>query len=514
MTDPLILTIDVGTQSLRAMLMNKKGEIEGFIQRKYDKAYFSPEPGWTEQEPEFYFDMLCEATNKLRTDYGALYERVIAVTLTSMRDSILCLDKELKPLRNIIIWLDQRRAKHDEKISFIVKTAVKLIKMDNVIKSQYRQAMVNWIIENQPDIWEKTHKIVFVPTYLNYKLTGKLVDSAANMIGHLPFDYKNRTWQKKGELTRCVCDVPLEKLCELVPSGETIGRITKDAAKLTGIPEGLELIATGSDKACETLGLSVTSKNKAALSFGTTATIQFATREYVEPQQFMPAYPSVLNDMYNPEIQIYRGYWLISWFKNEFAQKECEEAKLLGVTAEQLLDKHLKEVPAGSDGLMVQPFWSPGLLTPEAKGAVIGFSDVHTRVHIYRAIIEGLGFTLMEGMYKMEKRSKHKIDTLFVAGGGSQSSEICQITADMFGLPVKRIQTHEASGLGASMAAFVAKGVYKDFDTASENMVHIRDMFTPRKDEHELYMKLYNMYCCIYPRLEPLYKKMKQIAEM
>lgn len=512
MSDPLVLTIDVGTQSLRAMLMNKRGEIEGFVQRKYDRAYFSPQPGWTEQEPEFYFEMLCEAAKKLREDYGGLYDRVIGVTLTSMRDSIICLDENLKPLRNIIIWLDQRRAQNDDKINFMVKTLVKLINMDNVIKSQYRQAMVNWIMENQPEIWKKTKKIVFVPTYLNYKLTGRLVDSAANMIGHLPFDYKKREWQGKGALTRCVCDVPKDKLCDLVLSGETIGRITKEAAELTGIPEGLELIATGSDKACETLGLSVTSTNKAALSFGTTATIQFATHDYIEPQQFMPAYPAVPNDMYNPEIQIYRGYWLISWFKNEFAQKECEEAKRTGESAEQLLNKHLKEVPAGCDGLMVQPFWSPGLLTPEAKGAVIGFSDVHTRVYIYRAIIEGLGFALMEGMYKMQKRSGYKIDTLFVAGGGSQSSEICQITADMFGLPVKRIQTHEASGLGASMAAFVAKDVYKDYDEAADKMVHIRDTFMPQKGEHELYMKLFDMYCSIYPRLEPLYKKMKQIS--
>lgn len=109
-------------------------------------------------------------------------------------------------------------------------------------------------------------------------MTGELKDSVANMIGHVPFDYKNRRWMKPGALTRCVCNVPSEKLCELVPSGEVIGKITKDASEKTGIPMGLPLIATGSDKGCETIGMSVVKSNRAAISFGTTSTLQMAVK--------------------------------------------------------------------------------------------------------------------------------------------------------------------------------------------------------------------------------------------
>ena len=205
---------------------------------------------------------------------------------------------------------------------------------------------------------------------------------------------------------------------------------------------------------------------------------------------------------------------MLSWFKKEFAAKECEQAKREGVSAESLLNKHLCEVPAGCDGLILQPYWSPGIVNPNAKGAIIGFSDCHTRAHLYRAIIEGINYGLMDSMYAMQKRSGQKITEIFIGGGGSQSEEICQITSSMFGLPVKRIQTHEVSGLGSSIVAFVAKGIYKDYDEALANMVRVKDTFYPDFEEHELYMELYkDVYCQVYNKLEPLYKRLKRLLK-
>lgn len=514
MNDPLVLTFDIGTQSMRAILVDRGGNIVEYVQKKYEHPYFSQNPGWAEQAPDFYFDTLCETGLKLREKCGELFERIIAVTMTTIRDTTLCLDSELKPLRNIVVWLDKRVAAQDKPYKFLAGLALKAVKMDEAVVVQHKASVANWIMENQPEIWEKTAKFVLLPTYMNYKLTGNLRDSVANMIAHIPFDYKNRTWMKKHNLTRCICDIPPEKLCDIVDSGEVLGTITAKTSELSGIPEGLPLIATGSDKGCETLGLSVISPHKAALSFGTTATVQLATKKYVEPQQFMPAYPAVPNDLFNPEIQIYRGYWMLSWFKQEFAYEENESAKRLGCSAERLLDKRLHEVPAGSDGLIIQPYWSPGVSIPNARGAMIGFTDVHTKIHIYRAIIEGIGFALMDGLYTMERRSKTKITELFAGGGGSQSNEVCQIMANMFGLPVKRIQTHEACGLGSSMVAFVANGTFKNYEEAIASMVREKDVFLPDEQEHELYAKLYSeVYKGMYSKLEPFYKRLKVLTK-
>ncbi|MEG2002185.1 MAG: FGGY-family carbohydrate kinase [Clostridia bacterium] len=513
MREPLILTFDIGTQSMRAMLVNKKGDILDFEQKRYERPYIARNPGWAEQRPDFYFDCLAEVANSLCKKRSDLISNIIAVTMTTIRDTVLCLDKDIKPLRDIVLWLDKREANLQFQLPTYKRMLFKLVKQSDTVDMQYRQSICNWIMENEPELWAKTYKFVMLPTYLNYKLTGVLKDSTANMIGHIPMDYKNSKWMSERGLTRCLFDVPMSKLCELVNPGDIIGNIADEVSEKIGLPKGLPLIVTGSDKSCETLGLSVHKKNQASLSFGTTATVQFATADYFEPMPFVPSYPSVVHGMYNPEIQIYRGYWMLSWFKKEFAAKEVEQAKELGISAEELLNKRLKEVPAGCDGLVLQPFWGPGVSNPNARGSIIGFSDVHTRIHIYRAIIEGIGFALIDGMKNMEKRGKQKITEVYVGGGGSQSDEICQITANMFGLTVKRIQTHEACGLGASMIAFKGMGEFKTIDEAIENMARDTDIFTPDENEHKIYTQLYeNVYCKVYGKLEPLYKTIKRIT--
>lgn len=508
MSTPLVLTFDIGTQSARAMLVNPNGDIVLKAQKKFKPPYFSKNPNWAEQKADFYWNSICEVSVALKERAGELWNDIIAVTSTTIRDSCVCVDQNGEPLRDMILWLDKRESSRP-----IPKTrdaAFRAVGMRESVELQKNVAACNWIMENEPDIWAKTYKFIYLSGYITFKLSGKLIDSTASMIGHIPFDSKNRKWQGPNDIARCLFDIDPDKLIDLIEPGELIGGITREASERTGIPVGMPIIATGSDKGCETLGLSVTTPNKAAISFGTTATVQITTSDYVEPVRFMPAYPAVLRDHYNPEIQIYRGYWLISWFKNEFAHKEVEQASQLGVSPEELLNARLREIPAGCDGLMLQPYFTPGVVMPKAKGSVIGFSDVHTRIHIYRAIIEGLNFALMDGLYNLEKRSKSKIDCIYLAGGGSQSDEICQITANMFGIPTYRIQTYEACGLGSSMVAFVSRGVFKDYDEAINSMVHIKDTFLPDMQEHSVYKKLYNeIFTKVFRRLEPLYKKYK-----
>jgi len=424
------------------------------------------------------------------------------------------MDRDGKPLRDIIVWLDKRQCEMKKPFPFLNYALFSLIGMKDTANLQRRVSACNWIMENEPEIWEKTYKFVFISGYLNFMMTGNFVDSVANMVGHVPFNSRTRAWMGKNELSRCIFDIENEKLTDLIEPGETLGNITAEAACATGIPQGLPLIATGSDKGCETLGLSCLKSDSAAIGLGTTATIQLMMDRYMEPLPFIPAYPAVLKGRYNPEVQVYRGYWLISWFKKEFASKEVEEAERLGIMPEILLNELLKKIPAGCDGLVFQPYFTPGVVMPKARGAIIGFSDIHTREHIYRAIIEGINFALMDGLYTMQRRGKINIQKLFIAGGGSQSDEICKITANMFGLPAYRIQTYEASGLGSSIVAFAAKGVYKDAYEAAANMVRIKDEFLPDQKEHEKYKFIFDkVFSEIFGKLLPLYRLNENFKE-
>lgn len=493
MDDPLILTFDLGTQSMKAILLDKKGNTVLDSHVQYESPFIpTNERGKAEREPDFYYDRLCEAGAKLKEkDTENLLSRVIAVTLTSIRDTAMILDKDHKSLRNTIVWMDERRAPGNPKPSLINKILFASVGMTETINLLYKGALCNWIMEEEPELWEKTDKFVMISSYMNYKITGQLKDCDANQVGHIPFDYRRRRWMKKG-LTRCIADIPMEKLVPLVDSPGIVGYINRETSERAGIKEGLPLIAVATDKACEALGLSVITEDKAAISLGTASTIQFCSPHYFEPSPFLPSYPSAIPGFYNGEYQLYRGYWILTWFIKNFCDKESRIAEERGVSVESILDEMLEKIPVGSGGLVLTPHLSPGNNNPFAKGVLMGLSDFHTKGHLYRAIIEGIDLELYHAMLRMERRSGQRIKELYIAGGGSVSDTIVQICCDVFGLPVKRVQTHEASALGSAVAGFVAMKEFASFQDAVKSMVHDKDVFMPNEANHRIYMDLYN----------------------
>ncbi len=508
-----ILTLDCGTQSVRAILFDGRGNIVGKEKVEFE-PYFSREPGWAEQDTAVFWDNCCRACQILKSRQPEDWDRIIGVAVTTQRDATIIVDEEGKPLRPAIIWLDQRMAQCREPLPFYNNIMLKTVGMAKAVDILRRQAKTNWIIENEPELWEKTYKFLLLSGFFNFQLTGKFVDSVASQIGHIPFDYKRQCWVKSNtDFKWKMFGIDKAKLYDLVKPGEIIGGVTAQAASATGIKEDTPVIAAGSDKGCETLGVGCRDLSCASMSFGTTATVQTTSGRYLEPLQFMPPYPASIPGYYNPEVEIFRGYWMISWFKKEFGAREMIEAEARGVSPETVLDEKLGDVPPGSQGLILQPFWSPGLKIPEAKGAVIGFGDVHTRVHIYRAIIEGINYALIEGLENIEKKSKVKVQRIAVSGGGSQSNAICQITADMFNRTVVRGQTYETSGLGAAINGFVGLKVFSSYEEAINNMVHYTSFFEPDPVNAQLYHELYHrVYCKIYSRLEKLYKEIKAIT--
>ncbi|MBR6208347.1 MAG: FGGY-family carbohydrate kinase [Oscillospiraceae bacterium] len=513
MPEPLVLVFDIGTQSARGVLIDRAGHIVRCVREVYEKPYISRRPGWAEQRPDYYFERMCAVSRRLRAEDEESFGRVRAMTLTCFRDSTVCLGADGKPLRDGILWLDQRRAEHPKPMPAAKRALFALVGMSETVDLLQKTSACNWIAENEPELWEKTEKFLCLSTYLNYRFTGRVADSSASLMAKMPYDYKKREWDRHG-LTREAYDIPQRMLCEIVPSGTTLGGVTQEAAALTGLPAGLPVIASGADKGCETLGLGVIGPDKAALSFGTSCSVQITTRRYVEPSPFMPAYPAVPNDRYNPEIQLFRGYWMLTWFKENFAPDLVEQAKALGCSAEALLDRQMLAVPPGSDGLLVLPHWNPGLTAPHSRGAMIGFTDVHTRAHVYRAILEGLNFGLMEGLRGMEKRAGQPIRTLRLGGGGSRSDAVAQLTANMFGLSVERVQTNESSALGAAECLWVALGEYKDYEDAIAHMVRVRDRFTPDGEEHAIYERIFKeAFLPYYKTVYPLHKTLGRLTE-
>lgn len=516
MNKQYLFAIDNGTQSVRALIFDLDGNLVAKGKEEIE-PYFSTAPGFAEQDPEYFWQALGRACEKLWAVSPVKPEQIAGVSVTTQRGTVINLDRHGNALRPAIIWLDRRRADAREPMGGLWDALLPLAGASGIAKSFREQAQANWIAQNQADIWANTDKYVLLSGYLNYRLTGEMKDSIGSQVAYLPFDYRRHKWASRHDLKWKMLppDLRLEQMAELVKPTALIGHIHAQAARHTGLPEGVPVLAAASDKACEILGAGGTQQGIGCMSYGTTATINLTSRKYTEPLRFMPPYAAAIPDTYSSEIMIYRGFWMVSWFKREFGLREQYLALERGLEPEVLFDELVNAVPAGSMGLMLQPYWSAGDREPgpEAKGAVIGFGDVHTRAHLYRAILEGLAYALREGGEKLQKRSGITMHSLRVAGGGSQSDAAMQLTADIFGLPAERPHTYETSGLGAAMDSAVGLGLMPSFDEAIKRMTRVGARFEPRAAEQALYDRLYKeVYQKMYGRLEPLYRSIRDIT--
>ncbi len=502
----LLLSLDCGTQSVRALVFDLTGNLLKKTQIKLE--YESPFPGWGEQRPEYFWEKLCMATRTLWNEVPEFRTQIAGVSLTTQRGTVINLDENGESLRAAITWFDQRINREFKKIP-VWDLIFKAIGMSDAIRFFQKQTEALWIYQNQPEIWEKTFKYLLLSGYLNYKLTGNFVDSIASQVGYIPFDFKRQNWAPPYDWKWKLIPAKKDMLPELKMPTQILGHITKKASEETGIEEGLPVIASGSDKACETLGCGVIDDSLIHLSFGTTATVNVVSKKYREVIPFIPPYPFVIPEHYTMEIQIFRGFWLVSWFKEQFAESEKKDAELKKCSVEELLEEKIKLIPPGSEGLILQPYWSPGIRIPgpEAKGSIIGFSDWHTKYHLYRAILEGIAYSLREGTEKIETKIGKRINKIHIGGGGSNSDVAMQITADIFNRVVERPKISEASGLGAAIIMAVALGFYKNFSEAVQKMYKKGKEFFPEPENHKKYNHFYEKgYLKIYNQLRGIYK--------
>lgn len=513
MAGDYILAIDNGTQSVRALVFDLRGNLIAKT-RVPIEPYYSTQPGYAEQDPAVFWDAVCEACQAIWRLPNIKKEMIAGVGVTTQRNTVLNLDKAGNPLRPAISWLDQRSTPGLKPVSGLWGTLFALAGMKDTVAYLQSEADINWIKKYQPEVYANTHKFVYLSGFLIHRLTGEFKDSTGAQVGYMPFDYKNFGWCASNDWKWQAVDVRTDMMIDLVPPTGLLGHITAEASQKTGIPEGLPVIATAADKATEVIGAGCIEPHIGCLSFGTSATINTTHKKYVEVIPLIPPYPSAIPGHYSLEIQINRGFWMVSWFKDEFAQEEKMQALKRNMEVEAIFDEILQTVPAGSQGLVLQPYWSPGLKVPgpEARGAIIGFGDVHTRAHFYRAILEGLVYALREGAERTEKRSHIAITELRVAGGGSQSPGAMQIAADVFGLPVSKPHLYEASGLGAAIDVAVGLNLHPNFDVAIKEMTRIGQTFEPDPATHQLYEDLYGkVYKNLYDKLKPFYSQIRKI---
>ena len=503
----LILAIDFGTQSVRALAYTQSGECRAKHQLPIDQ-YQHPEPGWTEHDVEGFWTLLTASCQGL-WGKGVDPSEIAAVVVTTQRATVINLDEMGRPLRPAIIWTDQRRAPPRGRLPWLWRIVFGILRIRPIVENLEAEAEANWLERYQPELLAQTAHFLLLSGYLNYRLTGEFKDSAGSQVGYVPFDFKKQEWCVDSDWKWHSMAIKRYMLPSLRAVGETLGAVTAEAAEATGLPMGVPVIAGAADKACEVLGVGALESGVASVSCGTTATINTTRSQYVEVVPFMPAYPAALPEHFNTEVQVFRGFWMVSWFLEQFGDIERRQAAERGVPAETLLDELLAQTEPGAGGLVLQPFWNPvlGETGPEGRGSIIGFKDFHTRAHVYRALVEGLAFALRSGKERIERRTKTSISCIRLSGGGAQSDQIVQIVADVLNLPVERFDDCEASGRGAAMVGAAAMGWYPSIATAAEKMVDEAHRISPDPQAAKRYEVLYES------QYRPLYAKLKSLFE-
>lgn len=508
-----VLVIDIGTQSLRASIIDKNGDILAFSKQVYKPAYYSPSKGFAEQDVDFYLDELVKATNEIYEKDNDILNHIDGMVMVSFRDSSVILDENKKPLRKAILWLDQRVTPlyHNENLKWYEKALFRIIGMTDTVRYNAERTPSFWLKKNEKETWNKAKYYVPLGAYFNYKVTGNLVISSADCIGHYPINFKKGKLYSPKHPKINVLGIPLSLLPKIVPVSSIIGTVTEDFSKLSKIPVGTKVIASGSDKACETFGNGCIDETSASLSLGTACTIDVVSNKYSEPEKFLPSYQTPYPGYYDLELQVYRGFWMVTWFLEQFGYEDEILAQNENVPVLDYLSSKTENIAPGCDGLLLQPYWGPGLKRPHGRGSIIGFTSTHTRYHLYRAMIEGIAFSLREGLDEIKKKTHKLPDILVISGGGASSKIICQIFADVFNIKVMIANDKEASTLGAAMSSFIALKSFSSIKEAKETMVKPGIILEPNKEHAIMYDRLYHkVYLKLYPSLKKEYFELKK----
>ena len=508
-----LLAIDCGTQSVRALVFGAAGEVLAEAREPLGPSR-PPQGGHYEIDAEAVWSAVCAACQAIWREHPAIAQRLRAMAVTSQRGTVVPLDAADRPLAPALSWMDRRRAGRVPTLPLHWRALFTVARANDVVRHLQREAEVNWWAEHEPAMLARADKVMLLSGFLNWRLSGRCADATAAQVGYLPFDFRRQAWCRPGDWRwRAVALLP-RQCPELVAAGDGLGAVSVDAARQSGIPAGLPLIAAGADKACEVLAAGALAPGVACISAGTSVSISVGTQRYVEALPFSPAFPAAGPRGYCSEVQTHCGFWMVRWFLDEFGLAERQRAAEQGTSAETLFDALAASVPPGAGGLVLQPHWSPGVRHPaaDARGSVIGFGPEHGRAHLARAILEGQAHALREGAALLERATRRKVDRLVFVGAASRSDLAMQIVADVIGRPAMRLHTAEAAALGAALCAAVGAGLHADFATAAAAMVRPGLRFEPRAEASALYAQLHRrVYRPLTGRLAPLFSALTDV---
>jgi xylulokinase len=507
MTNPLVIGIDSSTTGCKAIAWDKHGRAAAEGRATY--PLLQPAPNWFEQDAEGWWRGLCTGIRNLLAQIDVSH--VEALCITHQRESFVPVDRQGKPMRNAILWLDERSHAQVKDLKRKVGGERFHQITGKVLTTNPSMTKIAWLIQHEPEVPGRAHKFLDAHAFLIYHLTDTFRTSLACADPMGLVDMRADTWCT--ELIQAL-GLRVDQFAELVPPGSVIGRVSKAGAEATGLPSGLPLIAGAGDGQCAGLGTNATG-GRASLNLGTAVVSGTISADYIVDNAFRTLYAPIAGAYY-PEIVIHSGVFTVSWFVERFA----DDLRQAGGphSPEELLEAEAAQVPPGALGLMLVPYWTHAMSPywdPAAAGITVGWMGGHGREHFYRAILEGIAFEQRLAGDAMMDALASRFSAYVALGGGSRSDLWCQIVADVTGVPVARSGTVEATCLGAGILAAAAAGWYSDVRGAADHMTSTAEPFTPDPDAQGFYDRLYReVYRPLFPTLQPLINRLYALTRV
>ncbi|HEY8703228.1 MAG TPA: xylulokinase [Gaiellaceae bacterium] len=497
---PYVLAHDVGTTGDKATLYDESGALVCSAFVGYPTS--CPYTGWAEQRPQDWWLALVESTRALLRESGVAPAEIAVVAFSGQMMAAVAVDAAGEPVRDAIIWADQRAVREVEQVGERVDPHRVYEVTGHRLSPSYSAAKIRWIQTNEPDRYAATHAFLQAKDFLVARLTGEFVTDRSDASGTNLYDLRGGGWSAELVEAFGVDPAKLPRICD---STEVVGEIGARAASEVGLRAGTPVVIGGGDGACAGVGAGVIGEGVAYNYIGSSSWIALATSEPIlDPEERTFTWAHLIPGMFSPCGTMQAAGGSYQFARDLFAGHEMVVAERLGRSTYEIMNEELLGSPPGARGLLFLPYLlgerSPRW-NPHARGAFVGLTIRHRQPDLFRAVLEGITLNLRV-ILEAFVRQGAAIESIRVIGGGAQGAVWNQIMADVFGIPVQRLTLlEEATSMGAAVAGGVGVGIWKDFSQV-DRMVQIAGEVRPRAELAPLYDELYAIFDETYAALE------------
>jgi len=493
--DALFLGLDVGTSGVKALLVSPAGEV---VASATTPLFLStPRPGWAEQHPDSWWDASLASIRQVLARQPAA--RVASLGISGQMHSSVFLDGSGEVIRPALLWCDGRTTPECQEITSRVGGEERLRDWAcNPALEGFTLPKVLWLRNREPAAFARLATVLLAKDFVRFRLTGTLATEPSDASGTLMFDPARVRWSR--EILDAV-GLPPSLLPEVGGSAEVLGRITPQAAGLTGLISGTPVVGGGADNACGAAGVGAITPGEAVASWGTSGTVLAPTAEpRVDPALRAHTFCHVVPGVWYLMGVVLSAGGAFAWYRDQFARdlagSDQPEVRLIEEAA---------GIPAGADGVTFLPYLQ-GERTPHrdasVRGAFLGLSLAHTRAHLTRAVLEGICFALRDSVSILQELGLSPTD-LLLTGGGARNPLIRRLQADVFGLPVTTVNREEGPAYGAALLATVGAGAFPDLAAAVRCTLTRAPVAYPDPQAHLAYQEFYDRFRACYPRVTP-----------